>query len=70
MLDIELARNRIELYLRLPAMEPDDLLPLLRASAQAGGIDLLARNFPDGVQRLAGRRLASVWGWLLEGHRR
>jgi hypothetical protein len=57
MLGIEPARGRMELYLRLPTLAPDDLRPLLSAAGHVHGFDALACSLPDGTRRLAGRRL-------------
>jgi hypothetical protein len=57
MIGIEPARNRVEIYLRLRAIEPDDLRPLLSAAGHMYGLDALERTLPDGKRRLAGRRL-------------
>ena len=57
MIGIEPARNRVEIYLRLRAIEPDDLRPLLSAAGHLYGLDALERSLPDGKRRLAGRRL-------------
>jgi hypothetical protein len=57
MIGIEPARNRIEIYLRLPMLDPDDLCPLLLAAGHEYGLDLLYRSLPDGKRRLVGRRL-------------
>ena len=57
MIGVEPARDRIEIYLRLPAVDPDDLRPLLTAACHAHGLDALERSLPDGKRRLAGRRL-------------
>jgi len=57
MIGVEPARSRIEIYLRLPTLEPDDLRPLLSAAGHAHGLDALERRLPDGKRRLAGRRL-------------
>jgi hypothetical protein len=57
MIGVEPARDRIEIYLRLPAVDPDDLRPLLNAACHAHGLDALERRLPDGKRRLAGRRL-------------
>jgi hypothetical protein len=57
MIGIEPARRRIEIYMRLPTLDPDDLRPLLNAAGHAHGLDVLERRLPDGKQRLAGRRL-------------
>jgi hypothetical protein len=57
MIGIEPGRSRIEIYLRLPALEFDDLRPLLSAAGHVHGLDALACRLPDGMRRLAGRRL-------------
>ena len=57
MLGVEPERGRIEFYLRLPTIEPDDLRPLLSAAGHTHGLDALERSLPDGTRRLAGRRL-------------
>jgi hypothetical protein len=57
MLGVEPARGRIEIYVRLPTLDPDDLRPLLRAAGHAHGLDALEHRLPDGQRRLAGRRL-------------
>ena len=57
MIGVEPASDRIEIYLRLPIIEPDDLRPLLIACGHSNGLDLLERSLPDGTQRLAARRL-------------
>ena len=57
MIGVEPASDRIEIYLRLPIIEPDDLRPLLIACGHPNGLDLLERSLPDGTQRLAARRL-------------
>ena len=57
MIGVEPERGRIEIYLRLPTLETDDLRPLLSAAGHAHGLDTLQCNLPDGTQRLAGRRL-------------
>ena len=57
MLGVEPARNRIEIYIRLPMLDVDDLRPLLDAAGYAHGLNALERNLPDGKRRLAGRRL-------------
>jgi hypothetical protein len=57
MLGVEPARGRIEIYVWLPTLDPDDLRPLLRAAGHAHGLDALEHRLPDGQRRLAGRRL-------------
>jgi hypothetical protein len=57
MLGVEPVRGRLEIYVRLPTLDPDDLRPLLRAAGHAHGLDALERGLPDGKRRLAGRRL-------------
>jgi hypothetical protein len=57
MIGVEPARRRIELYLRLPTLDLDDLRPLLSAAGHAQGSDVIERSLPDGKRRLAGRRL-------------
>jgi hypothetical protein len=57
MIGVEPARGRIEIYIRLPTLEPDDLRPLLNAAGHGHGLDALERRLPDGKRRLAGRRL-------------
>jgi hypothetical protein len=57
MIGVEPARRRIELYLRLPTLDLDDLRPLLSAAGHAQGLDVIERSLPDGKRRLAGRRL-------------
>jgi hypothetical protein len=57
MIGVEPGRGRIEIYLRLPIIDPDDLRPLLSAAGHAHGLDALERSLPDGTRRLAGRRL-------------
>jgi hypothetical protein len=57
MIGVEPRRGRIEIYLRLPTLVPDDLRPLLSAAGHAHGLDTLERSLPDGTRRLAGRRL-------------
>jgi hypothetical protein len=57
MIGIEPTRSRVEIYLRLPTLELDDLRPLLSAAGHVHGLDALARRLPDGMRRLAGRRL-------------
>jgi hypothetical protein len=57
MLGIEPRRGRVELYLRLPAMDPEDLLPFVHSAGCGWALATLARDLPDGLRRLAGRRL-------------
>jgi hypothetical protein len=57
MLGVEPERGRIEIYLRLPTLDTDDLRPLLSAAGHAQALGALQRHLPDGTQRLAGRRL-------------
>jgi hypothetical protein len=57
MIGVEPGRSRIEIYLRLPTLEIDDLRPLLSAAGHVHGLDALERSLPDGTRRLAGRRL-------------
>jgi hypothetical protein len=57
MIGIEPARDRIEAYLRLPTLDPDDLRPLLTAAGHPNGLEALGRSLPEGTRRLLGRRL-------------
>ncbi len=57
MIGIEPARGRVEVYLRLPAIAPDDLRPVLAAAGHERALESLERHLPDGRRRLAGRRL-------------
>jgi hypothetical protein len=57
MIGIEPARARLELYLRLPRIDLEDLRPLLRAAGQPRGLERLEHALPDGLRRLAGRQL-------------
>jgi hypothetical protein len=57
MIGIEPGRDRLEIYLRLPTLAPDDLRPLLSAAGHVHGLDALEHRLPDGTRRLAGRRL-------------
>jgi hypothetical protein len=57
MIGVEPALSRVEVYLRLPALAPDDLRPLLTAAGHPEALDVLERGLPDGTRRLAGRRL-------------
>lgn len=54
---IEPARGRVELYFRLPALDPDDLRPVLHASGYSQGLETIDRCLPDGRRRLEGRAL-------------
>lgn len=57
MIGVEPARDRIELYSRLPSLAPEDLRPLLRAAGHDRGLSALERGLPGGARRLAGRRI-------------
>jgi hypothetical protein len=57
MIGVEPARHRIEVYWRLPVLDPEDLRPLLVAAGHPGGVEVLDGHLPDGTRRLAGRRL-------------
>ena len=57
MLGIEPLRGRAELYLRLPVVDPHDLLPFLHGLGHEAALGMLDRALPDGLRRLAGRRL-------------
>lgn len=57
MVGVEPSRNRTEVYLALPAVDPLHLLPFLLASGHASALSGLERGLPDGLRRLAGRRL-------------
>jgi len=57
MIGVEPALGRIEIYLRLPVFESDDLRPLLNAAGHPHGLDALESSLPDGMRRLAGRRI-------------
>ncbi|MGA4844261.1 hypothetical protein [Streptomyces sp. G45] len=67
MLGVEPARQRTELYLRLPATGLDDLLPFLHVTGHAEALRGLETGLPDGVRRLAGRRLGLSVAWTAEG---
>jgi hypothetical protein len=57
MLGIEPARQRTEIYLRTPVGKVDDLRPVLRAAGYGDALRTLHLGLPDGLSRLAGRRL-------------
>ena len=57
MIGSEPARGRLELYCRLPTVDPEDLRPMLRAAGCAHGLEALDASLPDGTRRLSGRRL-------------
>jgi hypothetical protein len=57
MIGSEPGYGRLELYCRLPAVDPEDLRPVLRAAGCAHGLEALDASLPDGTRRLAGRRL-------------
>lgn len=57
MIGIEPARERVEAYLRLGTTDVEDLRPMLRAAGHPRGLEALDRGLPDGLRRLAGRRL-------------
>jgi len=50
-------RSRVELYVGLPMIGIDDLRPALTAAQYPWAVDAIARVLPDGLRRLAGRRL-------------
>ena len=54
---IEPARSRRELYIALPVIEPECLLPTLHALGYPDGLACIERSLPDGLARLRGRRL-------------
>jgi hypothetical protein len=57
MLGVEPARERVEIYLRLPGIELNDLRPLMNAAGLVHAISALERHLPGGARRLSGRRL-------------
>ena len=57
MIGVEPARERVELYFRLPVVAADDLRPLTFAAGQPHALEALQAVLPDGLRRLAGRRL-------------
>jgi hypothetical protein len=57
MIGIEPARERVEVYFRLPALDAEDLRPVFRAAGCDRALQALERCLPDGTRRLAGRRL-------------
>lgn len=50
-------RSRVELYVGLPMIGIEDLRPALTAAQYPWAIDAIAGVLPDGLRRLAGRRL-------------
>ena len=57
MLGVEPAADRVELYLRLPALDPDELAAVLAGIGHAPAAAALDRGLPDGLRRLYGRRV-------------
>jgi hypothetical protein len=57
MVGCEPARGRLELYCRLPAVDPEDLRPVFNAAGCDQGMEVLETSLPDGTRRLAGRQL-------------
>jgi hypothetical protein len=57
MMGVEPARNRLELYFRLPTIDPTDLLRLLTTIGDLPALRSLETRLPDGARRLAGRRI-------------
>jgi hypothetical protein len=57
MIGIEPARERVEVYFRLPALDTEDLRPVFRAAGCDRALQALEQCLPDGTRRLAGRRL-------------
>lgn len=62
-LGIQPARERRELYVRLPAIDVVDLLPFLHTVGHPEALAVLNRHLPDGIRRLAGRRLGLSAAW-------
>jgi hypothetical protein len=60
-------RGRTELYLRLPMVDPHDLLPFLHGLGHEAALGTLDRALPDGLRRLAGRRLGLSVAYDNEG---
>ncbi|MEX5710281.1 hypothetical protein AB1484_18720 [Parafrankia sp. FMc6] len=63
MLGVEPGRARHELYLRLPDVDALDLVPFLHALGSPGALAGAAGGLPDGLRRLAGRRLGLSVAW-------
>ncbi|WP_182883795.1 hypothetical protein [Microbispora sp. H10949] len=57
MLGVEPARGRTEVYVRLPEVDPLDLLPFLHATGHGAALGAVERGLADGLGRLRGRRL-------------
>ena len=56
-LGVEPAREANRTHFRLPAADPLDLLPFLHRTGYATALSALDSFLPDGLRRLAGRRL-------------
>ncbi|MBO4273921.1 hypothetical protein, partial [Microbispora triticiradicis] len=57
MLGAEPVRGRTEVYVRLPEVDPLDLLPFLHATGHGAALGAVERGLADGLGRLRGRRL-------------
>lgn len=62
MIGIQPARERIEIYFRLRSTDVEDLRAVLCTVGHPRALEALARGLPDGLRRLAGRRLGISFG--------
>ncbi len=63
MLGVEPARGRYELYTRLPTTDVLDLVTFLHTAGHPSALRVLDDGLPDGLRRLAGRRLGLSMAW-------